>query len=110
MFSIVHSTWLNEVRSRKVRSRAGAEWSDELLETIADPNVSTPEQNVMNAQIIAAVQRLPAVQRDVIVLVAVEGLSYKEAADVLDVPIGTVMSRLSRARRTIGALFRRSAL
>jgi RNA polymerase sigma-70 factor, ECF subfamily len=109
MFSIVHSTWLNEVRSRNVRSRIGAEWSDELLETVADPNATTPEQHVMTAQIIAAVQRLPAAQRDVIVLVAVEGLSYQEAANVLDVPIGTVMSRLSRARQSIGALFRQSA-
>jgi RNA polymerase sigma-70 factor, ECF subfamily len=51
---------------------------------------------------VSAVQRLPETQRVVMLLVAVEGLSYKEAADTLGVPIGTVMSRLSRARRTIG--------
>jgi RNA polymerase sigma-70 factor, ECF subfamily len=59
----------------------------------------------MNSQIVSAVQRLPETQRVVMLLVAVEGLSYKEAADTLGVPIGTVMSRLSRARQTIGAQF-----
>jgi RNA polymerase sigma-70 factor (ECF subfamily) len=47
---------------------------------------------------------LPDAQRVVMLLVAVEGLSYQEAADVLEVPIGTVMSRLSRARQAVGAL------
>jgi RNA polymerase sigma-70 factor (ECF subfamily) len=51
------------------------------------------------------VERLPEAQRVVMLLVAVEGLSYQEAADVLEVPIGTVMSRLSRARQAVGALF-----
>ena len=59
----------------------------------------------MNSQIINTVKRLPEAQRVVILLVAVDGLSYKEAADVLGVPNGTVMSRLSRARYAIGSLF-----
>jgi RNA polymerase sigma-70 factor (ECF subfamily) len=58
----------------------------------------------MHMQIIDAVERLPEAQRVVMLLVAVEGLSYQEAADVLEVPIGTVMSRLSRARQAVGAL------
>jgi RNA polymerase sigma-70 factor, ECF subfamily len=105
MFSIVHSTWINELRARKVRARSGMEWDDDFLETVADPHARTPEQNVMNSQIVSAVQRLPETQRVVMLLVAVEGLSYKEAAETLGVPIGTVMSRLSRARQTIGARF-----
>jgi RNA polymerase sigma-70 factor, ECF subfamily len=105
MFSIVQSAWINEVRARKVRSRSGTDWDDEFLETIPDPNIRTPEQNAMFGQIFSAVQRLPEAQRAVMLLVDVEGLSYSEAAEVLDVPIGSVMSRLSRARRAIGAQF-----
>jgi RNA polymerase sigma-70 factor, ECF subfamily len=105
MFSIVHSTWINELRARNVRARTGKEWDDEFLETVADVHARTPEQNVMNSQIVSAVQRLPETQRVVMQLVAVEGLGYKEAAETLGVPIGTVMSRLSRARKTIGAQF-----
>jgi RNA polymerase sigma-70 factor (ECF subfamily) len=105
MFSIMHSTWINELRARNVRARSGKEWDDDFLDTVADPHARTPEQNVMNGQIVSAILRLPDTQRVIMLLVAVEGLSYKEAADTLGVPIGTVMSRLSRARRTIGAQF-----
>ena len=105
MFSIVHTTWINELRARSVRKRCSMEWDDDFLENIADPSGQTPETQVMNAQIIDAVTRLPEAQRVVMLLVAVEGLSYQEAADALEVPIGTVMSRLSRARQAIGAQF-----
>lgn len=105
MFSIVHSTWINELRARSVRNRSSMDWDDEFLETVADPSVRTPEQIAMNTQIVNAVQRLPEAQRVVMLLVAVEGLSYSETAEALSVPIGTVMSRLSRARQAIGAMF-----
>ncbi|MDC6127772.1 RNA polymerase sigma factor [Burkholderia gladioli] len=105
MFSIVHSTWINELRSRNVRSRSSMEWDDNFLETVPDPGARNPEETLMNGEIIAAVERLPEAQRVVMLLVAVEGLSYAEAAEVLGVPIGTIMSRLSRARQTIGAQF-----
>ncbi|WP_321905718.1 RNA polymerase sigma factor [Paraburkholderia tropica] len=104
MFSIVQSTWINELRARNVRNRSGMDWDDGFLETVPDPSARTPEEQAMNGQIIAAVQQLPEVQRVVMLLVAVEGLSYSEAAEVLGVPIGTIMSRLSRAREAIGAL------
>ena len=105
MFSIVLNTWINEVRARSVRHRSRIDWDDVLMQAIADPAASDPQTTVMYAQIIRAVQRLPEAQRVVMLLVAVEGLGYQEAADTLGVPIGTVMSRLSRARQAIGAQF-----
>jgi len=97
--------WINELRARNVRSRSGLEWNDNFLLTVADPAARTPEETLLNGEIIAAVERLPEPQRNVMLLVAVEGLSYAEAAAMLDVPIGTIMSRLSRARQTVAAHF-----
>ena len=105
MYSIMHSVWLNEVRARRIRSRAGMEWNDEVADSIPDPSGASPEMDTLHRQVIAAVERLPDAQRTVMLLVAVEGLSYREAAEVLDVPVGTVMSRLARARLTIGETF-----
>ncbi|MBP0593311.1 RNA polymerase sigma factor [Paraburkholderia sp. LEh10] len=105
MFSIVHSTWINELWARKVRSRSSVEWDEAFLETVADPAARTPETDAMYGQIVSAVGQLPEAQRVVMLLVAIEGLSYNEAAKVLDVPIGTIMSRLARARQTMSSLF-----
>jgi RNA polymerase sigma-70 factor (ECF subfamily) len=105
LFSIVHSVWLNEVRAQQIRRHGTIQWSEELADTVADPTAPSPEMYTLHQQIISAVERLPDAQRAVMLLVSVEGLSYREAAIALDVPIGTVMSRLARARRTIGELF-----
>jgi len=105
MFSIVHTTWINEVRSRNVRSRSRQDWNDSIIESVTDPTAQTPENDLMHKQILAAVNNLPDGQREVMLLVAVERFTYKEAAEILEVPIGTVMSRLSRARQTIGTVF-----
>ena len=105
LFSIVHSIWLNEVRAQQTRRRGSIQWSDELADTVADPTAPSPEMYTLHRQIISAVERLPEAQRAVMLLVAVEGLSYREAALALDIPVGTVMSRLARARQTIGELF-----
>lgn len=104
MFAIVHTTWINEVRSRNLRSRSRSEWNDSVIESVTDPAAPTPETDLMHQQILTAVNSLPYGQREVMLLVAVERFSYKEAAEILEVPIGTVMSRLSRARQTIGTL------
>ena len=105
MYSIMHSVWLNEVRARRIRNRFSIGWSEALTDSVADPSALTPEVAALFRQIVVAVQNLPHAQRAVMLLVAVEGLSYREASEVLDVPIGTVMSRLARARVTIGQTF-----
>jgi RNA polymerase sigma-70 factor (ECF subfamily) len=105
MFAIVHSTWVSQLRARSRRNRTSTEWDDAFLETVAYPAMRTPEENALHSVAVNAVGRLPEAQRDVMVLVAVEGLSYLEAAEVLNVPVGTITSRLSRARQTIGEPF-----
>ena len=69
------------------------------------PRRSLPRWTRCIEEVVAAVEQLPDAQRAVNLLVAIEGLSYREAAEALDVPIGTVMSRLARARLTIGRHF-----
>lgn len=107
LYSIVHSTWMNELRARRVRGRTSADWDDTYLETVADPSACNPEVEILNQQIVREIGRLPEAQRVVMLLIAVEGLSYLEAADVLGVPVGTIMSRLSRARQAVGNQFLR---
>lgn len=109
LLSIVHSVWLNELRARRLRSHGSMLWSDELVDTVADSVACNPEMYTLQQQVISAVEKLPEAQRTVMLLVAVEGFSYREAATALDIPIGTVMSRLARARLTIGESLATSA-
>ncbi len=103
LFSIMHSIWINELRSAQRRREGSLETELADYEEVAEPSQRfDPEYQLMHKQIILMVQTLPEAQRVVLMLVAIEGLSYREAAEVLDVPIGTVMSRLARARLIIG--------
>lgn len=99
MFGIVRNAWIDETRSRKRRDKLLA--PEELGEQVADSSSEAPIQRL---SIEAALQRLPEEQRLAVALVLVEGLAYKEAAAVLEVPIGTVTSRLARGRETLEAL------
>ena len=106
LYAILHSIWLNELASRRLRrvdSLSGG--TDEEDPPVLDGAAPDPETSLFYRQVVRAVDALPEVQRVVMLLVAVEGLSYREASDVLGVPIGTVMSRLSRARMAIGERF-----
>lgn len=88
LLSILHSIWLNEVRARRVRQGAA---DAEGLECAA-------QTHVMATQVIRRVDALPETQRETVYLAYVEGLSYSEVAQILQVPVGTVMSRLATAR------------
>jgi len=98
LFAILHSIWLNEIRSRRVREGQGFVDAEQAL--VVDGARET-ETHVMAAQVLRLVAALPDAQRASVFLAYVEGLSYKEVAAVLDIPIGTVMSRLAAARATL---------
>ncbi len=103
MYRIMKNIWIDEARSRTRKSALFApEEAGELVG--ADPR---PQMDArMAAQDVArAMDRLPDEQRIVLSLVLVEGLSYREAADVLEVPMGTVTSRLVRGRQALVAQF-----
>lgn len=96
MFKILRNAWIDEVRSRGRRDAlfapqaAGEQIGREAI-----------EQEVTLLSVQAAMLRLPEEQRVAVSLVLIEGLPYKEAAEVLDVPIGTLTSRLARGREAL---------
>jgi len=95
MFRIVQTIWIDQIRSREVRKSDGDIGEDRLG---SDEPVRRVEARLTLAEVRRAVDRLTPDQRAALLLVTVDGLSYKEAAEVVDVPVGTIMSRLARAR------------
>ena len=95
MFRIAQTVWIDQLRSRDTRK---TESEDAALNVGSDESVRRVEARMALREVQAAVDTLPAEQRVALLLVTVEGLSYKEAADVAEVPVGTIMSRLARAR------------
>ncbi len=100
-FSILASIWKNHRRAERVRRGHGVIDAEDAL--IADLAADI-ETNIFTGQVLAAVNGLPEAQRSVVMLVYVEGWTYKETAMALDVPIGTVMSRLAAARKALAPL------
>lgn len=99
MYGIIKNAWIDEARARQRQGRVFA--PAELGEHVAD---AASEAHIDRLSVEAALARLPEEQRLVVALVLVEGLAYKEAAAVLEVPIGTVTSRLARGREALEAL------
>jgi RNA polymerase sigma-70 factor (ECF subfamily) len=101
MYRIAQNLWLDRMRARKVR---GEQVDVESAEALAGPDgrVVVESRLTLNA-VSAAMAQLPDEQRLLIALVCIDGLSYKEAAEITETPIGTVMSRLARARRELHA-------
>lgn len=101
-FRVCRNLWIDECRARKVRQDAAQR--PELSEgQVVDGERMTASQ-IELGQVDAAMARLPDSQREIISLVAVQGLSYQAVSDTLEIPRGTVMSRLARARAALSAI------
>ena len=94
LFAIERNLFLQIVRRR---TRGGSPLGMEALDSVPAP-IGDPDEALAARDVLAELDGLPEEQRSVVLLVAIEDLSYAEAATVLGVPVGTVMSRLSRAR------------
>jgi RNA polymerase sigma factor (sigma-70 family) len=99
MFRIMQNAWIDEVRARERRAETFA--PEEEGEHIG---VSPTDAQIDALAVRRAVARLNDDQRAVVGLVLVEGLAYQEAAEVLGIPVGTLTSRLARAREALQAL------
>jgi RNA polymerase sigma factor (sigma-70 family) len=94
-------TWLRQNRRREL----AMDLEEELQDVMSDAPgpEATLLQNVDNQILRQALEELPVEYREVVILRELEGLSYKEIADLADLPLGTVMSRLARARKRLAA-------
>ncbi len=102
LYKIMRNLWIDTVRSRGRQDRveAPAEEAERLGHDPRDGVEAAIDLNIM----MGAMERLPDEQREVVALILIEGFGYREAAELLDLPIGTVSSRLVRGRNALLAL------
>jgi RNA polymerase sigma-70 factor (ECF subfamily) len=102
MFRIIHNIWIDQKRASKVRGS--------VIDLDSAPEIAGPdgrdvvERRMTLNRVLEAMDKLPQEHRELIALVSIEGVSYQEAASILQIPIGTVTSRLVRARRALYAI------
>ncbi|RYY77164.1 MAG: RNA polymerase sigma factor [Gammaproteobacteria bacterium] len=104
-FRVCRNIWIDEYRARKIRHNASQ------LPELEEPTVDGENvvyQQITLGEVNSAMDKLPDDQRSILALVAVQGMSYKEVAETLSIPIGTVMSRLARARVALHEYLNRS--
>jgi len=102
LFAMMRNAWIDEVRSRGRRARTFAPEEDGAHVGFDGARAMETRLEAMNVH--AAMGALPEEQRSAVALVCIEGLSYREAADALGVPIGTLTSRLARGREMLDRL------
>lgn len=99
MYKICQNVWYQRLRTQKVRREVAD--LDSVPHVSASDGRDVTEGRLTLEVVNRHIARLPEEQRSLIALVCVDGYSYKEAAQILGIPIGTVMSRLSRARQAL---------
>ena len=102
LFRITRNLWVDEGRSRQ--RKAAWEAPPEEGERVGFDGAAAIEQSAELAGVMTAMSTLPDEQREVVALIMIEGLGYREVAELLDLPIGTVSSRLVRGRNALLAL------
>lgn len=104
LFTIMHNLYINQLKAGRRRTSQGIGHNE------VDLPVSPAQDNQLELiDLNKFLQRLPHEQREVVLLIGLEQLSYDEAAKVLGVPIGTVMSRLSRGREQLRSMMNRGS-
>jgi RNA polymerase sigma-70 factor (ECF subfamily) len=101
MFRIMRNLWIDQLRRRK--TAGPQEDIDAQIDLAGASGERETEARLTLRSVSDAISLLPPDQREVLLLVCVEELSYRETAEILDVPVGTVMSRLARARKSLAA-------
>ena len=108
LFKILRNIWFNQLRQRRARPVVvHADLDDDPVDNIADPGKDGYEayvSEVERRQVREAIQKLPRISREIVLLREFEELSYQEIAVILRCPAGTVMSRLARARSQLRRL------
>lgn len=99
MYRIAQNLWYDRLRANKVRGIVVD--IDDALDVVGDDGRKVADSRVLLNQVIKCIGELTSEQQVLITLVCVDNMSYREAADTLGVPIGTVMSRLARARKAL---------
>ena len=101
LIAICRSIWIDERRAESIRKTGGLHTAAaaDLIDLREDP-----EKSIFALQVYAKIMKLPEAQRATVELVYVQQFTYTEAANILDVPVGTVMSRLSTARAALAGL------
>ncbi len=99
LYRIAQNIWFDRARALKVRGEVVD--IDTAHDISGEDGRKVTESRLVLGEVSRALERLPPDQRIVIGLVCIEGLSYAQAAEITEVPVGTVMSRLARARRAL---------
>jgi RNA polymerase sigma-70 factor (ECF subfamily) len=102
MYKIIRNIWLNQKRALRVRGVVID--IDEAPEPAGEDGRDVAESRMTLSRVLEAMVKLPREQQELIALVCFEGVSYQEAASILDIPLGTVTSRLARGRRALYAM------
>lgn len=105
LFRIMRNAWIDTIRARKETQALDDDTAETLM---GEDGRTTTEARLHLADVQRAMAALPEEQRAVLMLVCVEGMRYREVAEALEIPEGTVMSRLSRARLGLSQLLSRT--